>query len=289
MLYIILFILSYLVIWGLIKVQSTYGFGETINRVLKHHQNREGTPTLGGLAFLINIIFFTNGEFRSFLLYCAAVGLIDDLIKILFSYRLPGWVQYIFTIPPVFLICSGNQIGFCGHMFNINLAYYPLMVLLFGTCIIHSTNVVDGVNGLLGINAVIVLVAYILIFKDTSLMHFIPSILGFLCFNIGGKIFMGGIGSYTIGAIYSYLLITKHLELDAIFLFIIPVLSSLSVVMNYVSKKLFNYRVIRFSPVHHTFELMGFSALSINIIYSVFTIIVISCYAAIRSFILIPL
>ncbi|MFD1176054.1 phospho-N-acetylmuramoyl-pentapeptide-transferase [Paenibacillus puldeungensis] len=251
------------------------------------HLKKAGTPTMGGiiiiLAFTLSFLKFSviNTDFYVMLvatLGFGLVGFLDDYIKIVFKrslgltpqQKLIG--QLLFSgIVCALLIWEGHStaIGIPGTSFSFDFGpwfYYPFIVVML-LAISNAVNFTDGLDGLLSGVSAIALGAYAVIaMQATSLpaavcaAAMIGAVLGFLVFNAHpAKVFMGDTGSLGIGgAIGAIAIVTKS---ELLFLIIggIFVIEMLSVVIQVVSFKTRGKRVFKMAPIHHHFELSGWS------------------------------
>lgn len=251
------------------------------------HQKKAGTPTMGGiviiLAFTLAFLKFSvvNTDFYVLLIATLGFGLIgflDDYIKIVFKrslgltarQKLLG--QLLFSgILCVLLLSEGHStaIAIPGTGFSLDWGpwfYYPFIVIML-LAISNAVNFTDGLDGLLSGVSAIAFGAYALIaMQATSLpaavcaAAMIGAVLGFLVFNAHpAKVFMGDTGSLGIGgAIGAIAIVTKS---ELLFLIIggVFVIEMLSVVIQVISFKTRGKRVFKMSPIHHHFELSGWS------------------------------
>ncbi len=251
------------------------------------HLKKAGTPTMGGiviiLAFTLAFLKFSviNTDFYVLLvatLGFGLVGFLDDYIKIVFKRSLgltakqKMFGQLLFSaIVCVLLISEGHStaIGIPGTQISFDWGawfYYPFIIVMM-LAISNAVNFTDGLDGLLSGVSAIALGAYAVIaMQATSLpaavcaAAMIGAVLGFLVFNAHpAKVFMGDTGSLGIGgAIAAIAIVTKS---ELLFLIIggIFVIEMLSVVLQVVSFKTRGKRIFKMSPIHHHFELSGWS------------------------------
>lgn len=272
----------------LIPILRRMKFGQQIRvEGPQSHQKKAGTPTMGGvviiLAFTIAYLKFSvvNTDFYVLLvatLGFGLVGFLDDYIKIVFKrslgltpkQKLIG--QLIFAgIVCALLILGGHStaIGIPGTGFSFDLGpwfYYPFIIVMM-LAISNAVNFTDGLDGLLsGVSAIAFGAYAIIAMQATSMVAavcaaaMIGAVLGFLVFNAHpAKVFMGDTGSLGIGgAIAGIAIVTKS---ELLFLVIggIFVIEMLSVVLQVVSFKTRGKRIFKMSPIHHHFELSGWS------------------------------
>jgi phospho-N-acetylmuramoyl-pentapeptide-transferase len=266
-------------------------FGQSIREEgPKHHQVKAGTPTMGGIiialaVFLTMLKFaFTSFDITVLLIAFVAFGLIgfsDDFIKVvrkrnlgltakqkllwqgIATFVLFGllWWHYKGTSDGFIL-----SVPFTHYAIPLGMLYLPLLLLmLLGTT--NGVNLTDGLDGLLSGCAAIVFSAYAvyaLWHTDYDVALFcaamVGALLGFLVFNRHpAKVFMGDTGSLAIGGGLAMVAVLTHSELALILFGLIFVIETLSVIIQVVSFQKFGRRVFKMSPIHHHFELSGWS------------------------------
>ncbi|KGE18111.1 phospho-N-acetylmuramoyl-pentapeptide-transferase [Paenibacillus wynnii] len=251
------------------------------------HLKKAGTPTMGGIviivAFTLSFLKFSvvNTDFYVLLVATLGYGLIgflDDYIKIVFKRSL-GLTprQKLFgqllvgAILCALLISAGHNtaINIPGTSFSFDWSgwfYYPFIVIML-MAITNAVNFTDGLDGLLsGVSAIALAAFAVVAMQATSIAAgvcaaaMIGAVLGFLVFNAyPAKVFMGDTGSFGIGgAIGAIAIVTKS---ELLFLVIggVFVVEMLSVVLQVVSFKTRGKRIFKMSPIHHHFELSGWS------------------------------
>ncbi|NGZ73879.1 phospho-N-acetylmuramoyl-pentapeptide-transferase [Saccharibacillus alkalitolerans] len=259
------------------------------------HLKKAGTPTMGGvvilLAFTLAFVKFSvvNTEFYVLLVVTLGfglVGLLDDLIKILKKrslgltslQKLAG--QLLFSaIACRMLIGSGHSTALSvpGISFSFDWGpwfYYPFVVLML-LAISNAVNFTDGVDGLLSSVSAPAFGAYALIAMQATQFPsalgasaMAGAVLGFLVYNAHpAKVFMGDTGSLGIGgALGMIAVLTKH---EFLFLVIggVFVIEMLSVVLQVLSFKTRGKRIFKMSPIHHHYELSGWSEWRIVVVF----------------------
>lgn len=282
------FILAVIAAPILIPLLRRMKFGQQIRQDgPESHLMKAGTPTMGGvvilLAFTLSYLKFSviNTDFYVLLIATLGFGLIgflDDYIKIVFKrslgltprQKLIG--QLLFSGIICYLLFQN------GHDTSITIPgtswgwdwggwfYYPFIILML-LAISNAVNFTDGLDGLLsGVSAIAFGAFALVAMQATSLpaafcaAAMIGAVLGFLVFNAHpAKVFMGDTGSLGIGgAIGAIAIVTKS---ELLFLIIggIFVIEMLSVVLQIGSFKLRGKRIFKMSPIHHHFELSGWS------------------------------
>lgn len=252
----------------------------------KAHLKKAGTPTMGGaiilLAFALSFLKFSVMDTDFYVLLIATlgfglIGFLDDYIKIIFkrSLGLTAKQKLIGQLICSGLICfllwqSGHStvISIPGTSLGLDFGwfYYPFIVLMM-LAVSNAVNFTDGLDGLLAGTSAIAFSAFAIIAMQASEISaavsaaaMVGAVLGFLVFNAHpAKVFMGDTGSLGIGgAIASVAILTKT-ELLIIIIGGIFVIEMLSVIIQVVSFKTRGKRVFKMSPIHHHFELCGWS------------------------------
>lgn len=272
-----------------------------------HLATKQKTPTMGGifivLATLITTLLFVDISNRYILvvsvvmLTFAAIGLTDDLMKVLYrnTKGFRGSIKLIiqFTIIGIAFLWLGliddvhfkNLVFFpFGHGYYITLGIV-LYVLFVNVVIVGTSNAVnltDGLDGLVSVPAIISLCCLImLIFASSSpdlanrinvpqvkfsgeliffCLSLIGAILAFLTFNLKpAKIFMGDVGSLAIGSVLGLIAIIIKEEFVFFVISILFVAEAVSVILQVGSYKLRKKRIFLMAPLHHHFEKLGWS------------------------------
>jgi phospho-N-acetylmuramoyl-pentapeptide-transferase len=270
-----------------------------------HLKNKKRTPTMGGifivLATLITTFLFIDIFNRYILVICsimicfASIGLIDDLMKVVFkntkgfrgSYRII--IQFA-IIGLAFLwlnlidpIHATGDIFFplgSHHYLTLNLSIYIIFVTIVIVGSSNAVNLTDGLDGLVSVPAIINLICLILLIHASStrelaskfnvphvlfsgeLIFFcialIGSILAFLTFNLKpAKIFMGDVGSLGIGSALGMIAIIVKQEFVFFIISLLFVAEAVSVILQVGSYKLRKKRIFLMAPLHHHFEKLG--------------------------------
>ncbi|XEC96868.1 phospho-N-acetylmuramoyl-pentapeptide-transferase [Paenibacillus tarimensis] len=250
------------------------------------HLKKKGTPTMGGiiimLALLLSFIKFSGVSADFWVLITASlgfglIGFLDDYIKIALKrslgltakQKLAG--QLLFSGIMCYLLFSMNHSTFVavpGTSWGLDFGwfYYPfVVVILFATS--NSVNFTDGVDGLLAGTSALAFGVYTLIAMQLTEHEsavfsaaMIGAVLGFLVFNAHpAKVFMGDTGSLGIGGGLAAVAILTKTEVLLIIIGGVFVLEMLSVILQVGSFKLRGKRIFKMSPIHHHFELSGWS------------------------------
>ncbi len=253
----------------------------------KSHRIKSGTPTMGGLFMLLSavlVVIFNKMIDPSVLwllfltLGHGLLGFLDDFIKAekKRNLGLTAKQKMLGQIILAVLFCWGVvdtlhlpysiAIPFTHTDISIGLLYYPFVVLVIVGAS-NAVNLTDGLDGLASGCCVIAFSAYAMFcymtgFNDLGYFIIIlaGSCIGFLFFNYHpAKIFMGDTGSIALGGAIAGISVMTRTELLLIFLGLIFVLEALSVIIQVASFQLTGKRVFKMSPLHHHFELSGWS------------------------------
>ena len=171
--------------------------------------------------------------------------------------------------------------------FDAHFVYYPLMVLVI-LYMTNAVNLTDGVDGLCGTVTLVVMLLMTLICNMLQMypyslftMAVAGGCLGFLVWNLHpAKCFMGDTGSMYLGAVVVSVGLATHQHLTFILLALVYIIEALSVVIQvswfkYTKKKYGEgRRIFKMTPIHHHFEMSGFSEYKIVITFSLFSLAV---------------
>lgn len=253
----------------------------------KSHRIKSGTPTMGGLFMLLSavlVVIFNKMIDPSVLwllfltLGHGLLGFLDDFIKaekkrnlgLTAKQKMLGQiilaVLFFWGVVDTLHLPYSIAIPFTHTDISIGLLYYPFVVLVIVGAS-NAVNLTDGLDGLASGCCVIAFSAYAMFcymtgFNDLGYFIIIlaGSCIGFLFFNYHpAKIFMGDTGSLALGGAIAGISVMTRTELLLIFLGLIFVLEALSVIIQVASFQLTGKRVFKMSPLHHHFELSGWS------------------------------
>lgn len=284
-----------------IPVLRVMKFGQSILEIgPSWHKNKSGTPTMGGLVFLIVIsavIMFINipAGYKIFLLIGSTgfglIGFVDDFLKVVMKRNLGLRAYQKFFMQfavALILLVFGTSSGILreeilipftrGIYLPLHKLYIPFMMFVTVGGV-NSVNLTDGLDGLAGSVAVFVFIffsvyAYLIenIAAAAFAMACIGGTFGFLLFNFHpAKIFMGDTGSLFLGGSVVILSLLTSTPLILIPLGVIYVIETLSVIIQVVCFKITGKRVFKMSPLHHHFELCGWSEVKIVTVFCVVT------------------
>lgn len=249
------------------------------------HLEKAGTPTMGGLVFIAATVLgaWLTGPRNAFLtlallvfLGFGAIGFLDDYIKVVLRRPLGLKARYKLVGQAALAVWLGWEVAgglgtrvavpFLGTTVDLGLWYLPFAVIaVLGSA--NTANLTDGLDGLLAGAAVAAAAAYGLIALAVGrpeLAAFAAALaggcLGFLRYNRHpAKVFMGDTGSMAIGGGLAALALLTKTELLLPLVGGLLVLEGLSVIVQVAAFRLLGRRVLRMSPLHHHFELGGWS------------------------------
>ncbi len=281
-------LLSLVSVKVLINILIKLKFGQPIREEgNKEHYKKAGTPTMGGIAFIIvftilSMIFVKFDASLVFILLSTlsfgAIGLLDDLKKIAkkqnmgLTERQKLILQFAtsFVLITVFYFLLKEDIGILEtplFKLRISLGVFAIPILMFimvGS--VNAVNFTDGLDGLLSsVSIPIFLGIHFIALLDnpsvamTSLI-FAGALIGFLWFNsYPASIFMGDVGSMAIGGAIVAMLITLNKPLYYAIIGGVYLVEALSVVIQRVYfRKTGGKRIFLMSPIHHHYELKGY-------------------------------
>lgn len=270
-------------------------FGQSIREVgPKRHYAKSGTPTMGGLLILaaisLSCAFFARGYEVYLALFVTlghgVIGFLDDFIKVVMKRSLGlkakqkifGQIVMAMALAYIAEHYMGRGtdlwVPIVGTTLDIGLWYYVLIffVLVGAT---NAVNLTDGLDGLAAGTMTVAAATYAVIcvsFGKLELAAFCMAVagasLGFLRFNAyPAKVFMGDTGSLALGgALAAVAVMTKTEALLAVVGGVF-VLEALSVIIQVASFKTTGKRVFLMSPIHHHFELLGWSERKVVLVF----------------------
>ena len=269
--------------------------------VAQMHSYKEKTPTTGGVFIVASTIIAsiialfmaqktTTGAIIVLmtLIFYTFTGFEDDIKKIKahqnlgLSARAKLMLQIAVAMLPAFYIIFSNQTEVTFLNFSFDLGwFYPAFVVFMMVGASNALNLTDGLDGLAANSSVIAFLACAIIcFLNNNIDLAIISIaasascLGFLYYNKKpAKIFMGDTGSLALGGLLATIAIMGKFELWLIPIAIVFICETLSVMIQVTSFKLTGKRVFKMSPIHHHFELSGWSENKIVFVFSLVTFI----------------
>jgi phospho-N-acetylmuramoyl-pentapeptide-transferase len=264
------------------------------------HLKKAGTPTMGGTIILLALAFtvlkFADRTIELFLVMFVTlgyglIGFLDDYIKIVMkrslglTARQKILAQLVIAILLFyFLITNGfsTVVLIPGADWNIDLGwfYLPFLILVM-IASSNAVNITDGLDGLLAGTGAIAFGAYTVIamkLTQPDLAIFsaamVGAVLGFLVFNAHpAKVFMGDTGSLALGGALATLAVLTKTEILLILIGGVFVIETLSVIIQVISFQTRGKRIFRMSPIHHHFELTGWSEWRVVVAFWLFGLI----------------
>ncbi|MBQ7478379.1 MAG: phospho-N-acetylmuramoyl-pentapeptide-transferase [Selenomonadaceae bacterium] len=263
-------------------------FGQSIREEgPKSHQAKSGTPTMGGIMIILGILLGTVAAASLtteillalfIMLGHFALGFLDDYIKVVkkrnlglrAKQKLLG--QILIALVTMYIgtkelgIDTSIWIPMLDHEVNLGILYYPLVLfVLVGTS--NAVNLTDGLDGLASGTMAIASSCYAVVCILTGhgnlalfCVAVVAACVAFLRFNAHpAKVFMGDTGSLALGGAFAAMGILTHTELLLVVVGLIFVCEALSVIIQVISFQTTGKRVFRMSPIHHHFELGGWS------------------------------
>lgn len=288
------FVLSIITGVILIPLLRKLHFGQSVSLTLgERHLKKNGTPTIGGLIFIIPTIisllllwFRGSIEMTSNLMIVlfvfisyALLGLADDLLKIVLknnkglSIMFKLLMQTVIALVFFYIFIRNGGVPEI-RISAINLYIYMgwtyglfILFLLVGSS--NAVNITDGLDGLAGGLSAIAFLAYGLIawnttwlagYQEIAIFCFvlIGSLLGFLVFNTHpAKVFMGDTGSLALGgSLAAIAILTRH-ELSLAVVGGVFVVETLSSLIQIIAIRKFHKKIFKMAPLHHHFEKLG--------------------------------
>jgi phospho-N-acetylmuramoyl-pentapeptide-transferase len=270
----------------LIPVLRRLKIGQSIRTVgPKRHLSKAGTPTMGGVIFLVSAlvvtaVFMPRDPLGYLVLFMAvafgSIGFADDYLKVVRKqplglkarYKLAGQIVFSIVFYLILKALSFDEVLVLPWLGAIDLGWaYPIFILLVMVGTVNAVNLSDGLDGLAGGLGVITLLGFAvigwlgniegLIYISVALAG---GIMGFLVFNLHpAKVFMGDTGSLAIGGAIAAMAVLAHTEILLLMLGIVFVLETISVIIQVLYFKMTRRRVFLMAPIHHHFELKGWS------------------------------
>ena len=279
------------------------------------HLKKQGTPTMGGVVMIISIIIMLGVSFIQYInsepevaqslvplalvsLGFGLIGLIDDFKKLVLknteglkpSYKMLG----LLIIAVTFVIYLYTKIGtdtfipfIKEHITMPVWLYIPFAIfVMLGTT--NAVNLTDGIDGLATsvttiIIACLTVIGIMLGVKEVVLLGSIVcgANLAFLIFNMyPAKVFMGDTGSLLLGGVIVAMALYLKMPFILVIIALIPVLETLSVIMQVGYYKKTGKRIFKMAPLHHHFELSGWNENKVVSVFSIATLIL--CFIGLK-------
>lgn len=293
------FILSLCLCYAERPLLRKLGAGQNILHYVKEHASKAGTPTMGGLGFVLaaSVVAFAanGGADKPFLVALAVgigyllVGFLDDLLKKrrkdnlgLRPYQKIFFQLAVAVIASVYCCMNGLtvlRIPFTTLAFDVGWWMLPLGVFVY-VATVNGVNLTDGLDGLSGsTSAVFFLILGVLIALqgESSTISLLcicltSALCGFLVFNVNrASVFMGDTGSLSLGGFAASAALFTGNALAVPIAGVMFVLSSISVIMQVIYYKKTGKRIFLMAPIHHHFQEKGHSEGKIAYAYAVVT------------------
>ena len=288
-------------------------FGQTILDIgPAWHKSKQGTPTMGGIMFIVGITiailagwltlelseqgvadasaagsFYLWGGLLMALVF-GLIGFLDDYISVVKKQNLglkagqKSLAQLLVAVvylaaQQIFAPTTSFWLPFIGDL-DIGIFYYPLMLfIIVGT--VNAVNLTDGIDGLDASVTMVAAMGFMVIasiagFSQMNLLAvaLAGGCLGFLVWNFHpAKVFMGDTGSLFLGGMMVALAFGLRRPLLLVFIGIVYVVETLSDIIQIGSVKLTGKRVFKMAPIHHHFEMSGWSEVKIVAVFSAVT------------------
>ncbi len=274
----------------LIPMLKKLRFGQKISIFVgETHRKKEGTPTMGGLIFILPTLVATIGLILTgkityssslgivllvFLGY-SCIGFLDDFLSIrkgnnegLTTYQ-KLFMQVLIAVGFFYIYMkSGGQTAWVVGTLGIDIELgwlYGLAILFVLVGASNAVNLTDGLDGLAGGLSAIAFIAFSLIslsvgFEDIGIFSLIlvGSLFGYLIYNTyPAKVIMGDTGSLALGAVMGAIAILTHRELTLLVVAGIFVIETLSVIIQTFWVVVFKRKLFLMTPIHHHFEKLG--------------------------------
>ena len=277
----------------------------------KSHFKKQGTTTMGGIIMIITMIIIITGVYIYLVIKgqndlannilplllvsigFGLIGFIDDFKKLVLkntkglkpSYKMLGLL--IISVAYVVYLVYGLNIGtetyipIIKQYISIPIYLYIPFAIIVILATTNAINLTDGIDGLSSsVSAIIITCLTIIgiLFGAREIGIFgsvvIGTILGFLMFNLHpAKVFMGDTGSLLLGGVISAMALYIKMPLLLIIIALVPVLETLSVIIQVAYFKKTGNRVFKMAPLHHHYELSGWKESKVVVVFSAITLV----------------
>ena len=300
------FLVTVLMLPRLIKYLHYLKFGQAIREEgPQSHMHKKGTPTMGGISFIVATVlaliiamFIDSSNIKYYILFIyttisfSIIGYIDDMLIVVkkkndgLAPRKKLMLQILFSIIfyvlVKFIYEDINYIYIPGLEYQLNISYlYMIFVVFWQTGFSNAVNLTDGLDGLATSVTIITTSTFALLaYKENNFPIFVfclvlvGALIGFLLFNKNpAKIFMGDTGSLALGGILAAISIILHKEIAFIFIGLVYILETLSVIIQVAYFKKTGKRIFKMSPLHHHFELSGYGEVKTVHLFAIIALI----------------
>ena len=276
--------------------------GQTERKELESHLKKNGTPTMGGLMILASIIITSVFYVKDYpkivpivfmTVGFGVIGFLDDYLKVVLrrSDGLLAWQKMlcqivVTTVFAVYMGCYSDVpltmlIPFSGGKYlDLGWGAFPVLYLaVIGT--VNGTNFTDGLDGLASSVTIMVATFFSVVAIGTNAgiapitCAVVGALLGFLLFNVyPASVFMGDTGSLALGGFVVSAAYMMQMPLFIVIVGLIYLVEVLSVIIQVTYfKKTGGKRIFRMAPIHHHFELGGWSETRVVAVFSITTAI----------------
>ena len=276
--------------------------GQTERKELESHLKKNGTPTMGGIMILASIIITSLFYVKDYpkiipILFMTVgfgvIGFLDDYLKVVLrrSDGLLAWQKMILQIivTGVFAVYIVKYSGvaltmlipFSGGKY-LDLGWLAIPVLFFAVVgTVNGTNFTDGLDGLASSVTIMVATFFSVVAIGTNAgiapitCAVVGALLGFLLFNVyPASVFMGDTGSLALGGFVVSTAYMMQMPLYIIIVGFIYLVEVISVILQVTYfKKTGGKRLFKMAPIHHHFELCGWSETRVVAVFSIVTAI----------------
>ena len=300
------YFLTVLMLPRLIKYLHVLKFGQAIREEgPQSHMHKKGTPTMGGISFIIAIVislivamFLDSSNIQYYILFIyttisfSIIGYIDDMLIVVkkkndgLAPRKKLMLQILFSvifyILVTFIYKDVNYIHIPVFDYNLNISYFYIIFLVFWqTGFSNAVNLTDGLDGLATSVTIITTSTFALLaYKENNFpvlvfcLTIVGALIGFLLFNRNpAKIFMGDTGSLALGGILAAISVILHKEVAFLFIGLVYILETLSVIIQVAYFKKTGKRIFKMSPLHHHFELSGYGEVKTVYIFVIIAVV----------------
>lgn len=274
------------------------------------HLKKQGTPTMGGVIMILTMILVAIGTYIFLIMQGSnetanrvfsiliitigfgAIGFIDDFKKLVLkntkglkpSYKMLG-LLLISAIYVVYLVYglhfeTNTYIPILKIYINMPVfIYIPFAIfVILGTT--NAINLTDGIDGLSSSVSAIIIACLTVIGMTANMAEIsifgsivIGAVLGFLMFNLHpAKVFMGDTGSLLLGGVISVIALYIKMPLLLAVIALVPVIETLSVIIQVAYFKKTGKRFFKMAPLHHHFELQGWKESKVVIVFTLITL-----------------
>lgn len=305
----LIFFVTVMVSRKVIPILKSHKVGQKILDIgPRWHKSKEGTPTMGGICFILSILLVMAAVFVYYGIQGKAAGLIplaltlglatvngmvgfiDDYTKLVkkqnegllayqkFLLQVIVAVIYIFVLNRTGYLNTTLYIPYFGIEWDMGLLYYIFALILI-TGIVNSVNLTDGIDGLASSLSLVVGIFLCIVSAVTENFSLglvssciIGGMLGFLVFNFyPARVFMGDTGSLFLGGMIVGSAFLMNNPLLVLVFGLMFVIETFSVMLQVTVFKLTHKRVFKMAPIHHHFEKCGWSEIKIVVVFSSLT------------------